>query len=272
MTVHFFSALFCEAKPIIKHYDLSKLENLNTFSIYSSNEGDITLTITGIGKNNAIKAIKYHHDSMHTHKSDIWLNIGIAGHKNISVGDIRLINKITDDEDKKSWYPQIIFKSECPSIDLVSLNAPSTNYKACLYDMEASGFYQTAIQYGTIELVQSLKIISDNSRTSISKINAENVESLIKLNIDAIEKVLSELKILAKQITSEEKLPNYYELFIEKWHFTQSEKYRLKRMLAKINIRYSNENIFESTNHLGTGKLVLKELENKLTNINFYLN
>ena len=162
MTVHFFSALFCEAKPIIKHYGLSKLENLNTFSIYSSNEGDITLTITGIGKNNAIKAIKYHHDSMHTHKSDIWLNIGIAGHKNISVGDIRLINKITDDEDKKSWYPQIIFKSECPSIDLVSLNAPSTNYKACLYDMEASGFYQTAIQYGTIELVQSLKIISDN--------------------------------------------------------------------------------------------------------------
>ena len=57
MTVHFFSALFCEAKPIIKHYDLSKLENLNTFSIYSSNEGDITLTITGIGKNNAIKAL-----------------------------------------------------------------------------------------------------------------------------------------------------------------------------------------------------------------------
>ena len=78
MTVHFFSALFCEAKPIIKHYDLSKLENLNTFSIYSSNEGDITLTITGIGKNNAVKAIKYHHDSMHTHKSDIWLNIGLS--------------------------------------------------------------------------------------------------------------------------------------------------------------------------------------------------
>ena len=270
--LHFFCALFCESKPIIEFYNLHKLEEFNSFPIYQSKDKDITLTITGVGKTNAISAVEYHHESIKTSENDIWLNIGIAGHKSINVGEALLVNKITDSENKKCWYPQIVFKPPCDSIDLLSINSPSTEYKACLFDMEAAGFYQIAIKFGTAELVHCLKIVSDNNKKSISKINKDNVDFIIRNNLDIIEKLSINLKILAHQITPMTIISETYELYIKKWHFTQTEKFKLHNLLTKLQTRYSNENLFESNNHLRTGKLVLKALQNKLNNTNFSIN
>ena len=38
-------------------------------------------------------------------KNNIWINLGIAGHKKEKIGNIFLIDKITDDETKKTMYP-----------------------------------------------------------------------------------------------------------------------------------------------------------------------
>mgnify|MGYP001212446025 len=46
----------------------------------------------------------------------------------------------------------------------------------------------------------------------------------------------------------------------------------LSSLLTKLLIRYSDENLFEMTEHLATGKLVLKEFQNKINNINFSIN
>ena len=204
--------------------------------------------------------------------NNIWLNIGIAGHKNIEIGETRLVNKIIDDEDKLSWYPQIIFDPPCDCEDLVSLKSPSTKYKSCLYDMEASGFYQIAVKFGTSELIHSLKIISDNNEKSMSLINKKNTEFLVKNKMNVIEKLLAELEVLADNITPRNRKPKYYNHFLKKWHFTQSEKHMLNSLLTKLLIRYSDENLFEMTEHLATGKLVLKEFQNKINNINFSIN
>ena len=272
MTIHFFCALLCEANPIIENYNLIKSDKYNLFNIYLSADKEITLTLTGIGKSNMAKAVNYHHECVNTSSNNIWLNIGIAGHKNIEIGEIRLVNKITDDEDKLSWYPQIIFDPPCDCLDLVSLKSPSTKYKSCLYDMEASGFYQMAVKFGTSELIHSLKIISDNSKKTISEINKKNIEFIVKNKINVIEKLLAELEVLTNHVTPKNRKPKYYNLFLKKWHFTQSEKHILSSLLTKLLIRYKNENFFEMTEHLTTGKLVLKELQNKINNINFSIN
>ena len=80
------------------------------------------------------------------------------------------------------------------------------------------------------------------------------------------------MKILAHQITPITIISETYELYIKKWHFTQTEKFKLHNLLTKLQTRYSNENLFESNNHLRTGKLVLKALQNKLNNTNFSIN
>ena len=272
MTVHFFCALLCEANPIIENYNLIKSDEYNLFNTYLSANKEISLTLTRIGKTNAAKAVNYHHECVNTSDNNIWLNVGIAGHKDIKIGEARLVNKIIDDEDKLSWYPQIIFDPPCDCEDLVSLEFPSTKYKSCLYDMEASGFYRMAVKFGTSELIHSLKIISDNSEKSMSVINKKNIEFLVKNKMNIIEKLLTELEDLANNITPSNREPKYYNLFLKKWHFTQSEKHMLSNLLTKLLIRYSDENLFEMTESLATGKSVLKELQNKINNINFSIN
>ena len=171
MALHIFCALKCEAEPIIDNFKLIRLNDFKLFKIYQSIDQETSLVITNVGKNNAKNAVAYHHDCIKTTKSDIWFNIGIAGHENIAIGEIRLINKIVDSDNKSCWYPQIIFDPPCDSIDLISLERPSNEYQTCLYDMEASGFYSAASQYGISELIHSVKVISDNTSSSISKIN-----------------------------------------------------------------------------------------------------
>ena len=176
MAVHIFCALKYEAEPIIDNFNLIRLNDYKLFKIYQSIDQKISLVITNVGKNNAKDAVIYHHNSIKTCKSDIWFNIGIAGHENIEIGEIRLINKIVDFENKSCWYPQIIFESPCNSIDLISLEKPSNKYQSCLYDMEASGFFKGARVYAGPEKVQCIKIISDNKKSSILNISSKKLK------------------------------------------------------------------------------------------------
>ncbi len=194
--IHIFCALPCEAGPIIQLLKLTELKQFDLFRIYQSKDKQSSLTITETGKLNAASAVSYHHACLDTQASDIWLNIGIAGHESIPVGEARLINKITDNQDKTSWYPQILFKPPCDSAPLVTLDNPSTDYQDMLFDMEASGFYQIAIRLGTAECIHCLKIISDNHTQPTSTVNADSVKKLVIAQIETIENVL---KSLSKQ-------------------------------------------------------------------------
>tara|TARA_B100000586_G_scaffold263384_1_gene232698 strand:+ start:4323 stop:5141 length:819 start_codon:yes stop_codon:yes gene_type:complete len=271
MAVHIFCALSCEAKPIIDNFNLIRLNEFDLFKIYQSIDKETSLIITNIGKVNAVEAVTYHHDNIKTSEYDIWLNIGIAGHENISIGEIRIINKIVDHEDQSCWYPQIIFNPPCNCIDLITLGKPSTEYQSCLYDMEASGFYFAATKYGTLELIHSLKIISDNNKAPISKINKNDVSNLVKNKISTINKILNELRLLSSEIKSTNKQPRDYENFLKKWHFSQTEKYQLLNLLQKHDVRFPENNFSEISETLKTGKQVLKKLRDKLNKMDFSL-
>ena len=84
MALHIFCALKCEAEPIIDNFKLIRLNDFKLFKIYQSIDQETSLVITNVGKNNAKNAVAYHHDCIKTTKSDIWFNIGIAGHENIA--------------------------------------------------------------------------------------------------------------------------------------------------------------------------------------------
>ena len=269
MSVHIFCALPCEAESIIDNFKLARLNEFKLFKMYQSAEKEISLVVTNIGINNAIDAVTYHHACIKTSRHDIWLNIGIAGHENIPIGEIRLVNKIVEHKSQSCWYPQIIFNPPCECIDLITLENPSTEYQPCLYDMEASGFFFAATQYGTLELIHSVKIISDNEKAPISKIDKNNVEQLIRNNISIINKILDELRLLSSEIESIKKQPKNYDNFLKKWHFSQTEKYQLLSLLVKLDLRFPDNNFIEITENLKTGKLVLKKLQDKLNKTDF---
>ncbi|MCZ6804069.1 MAG: hypothetical protein O7D86_09090 [Proteobacteria bacterium] len=269
--IHFFCALPCEAQPIIQHFKLTELKQFDLFRIYQSKDKQGSLTITGIGKLNASAAVSYHHACLNTSADNIWLNVGVAGHASIQVGEARLINKITDNQCDSCWYPQILFKPPCDSTSLLTLDNPSTDYQDALFDMEASGFYQMALRLGTAELIHCLKIISDNNEQPTSTINADNVKKMISAHTGTIDSIPDSLKPFATDMASIIKEPEHYQKFIELWHFTQSERIQLSRLLRQWTVRYPNEDIMQSITDLKTGKSVLSELKNKLTESEFII-
>ncbi len=202
--INIFCALPCEAQPIIQYFKLTELKQFNLFRIYQSKDKEINLTVSGIGKLNAAAAVSYQHACINTDPGDIWLNIGVAGHATIDVGEARLINKITDEQDDINWFPQINFKPPCDSEALITIDKPSGDYQDALFDMEASGFYRMAIRLGSAELIHCLKIISDNDEQPTSTVNADDVKKIIATHKETIKNLLDLLKQSSKNNSIDE--------------------------------------------------------------------
>ena len=230
---------------------------------------NISLAITNVGKINAAAAVAYHHACIGTSSTDIWLNIGISGHKDIPVGEARIVNKITDQQHKTTWYPQILFKTDCINVSLLTIDAPSSNYQAALFDMEAAGFYQMAQRLGTAELIHCLKIVSDNQNNPATKINVDSVKKLIASHRVTIDQVLESLKPLAEELNSIKADPEHYQTLIEQYHFTQSERLQLSRLLRQWSIRLTDKDIMQSVNNLKDGKSIIKKIQSELYKSDF---
>lgn len=268
---HIFCALPCEAEPIIQYFKLSALKQFDLFRIYQSKDKRISLTITGIGKINAAAAVCYHHACISTHSADCWLNIGVAGHRHIPAGESRLINKITDHQTGACWYPQILFEPVSRSIALITLDKPSEDYQESLFDMEASAFYQMAIRLGTAELIHSLKIISDNTIQPTSTVNAATVIKLMTAQIDIIEDLMKALQPFADELAIVVAEPEYYQTIIEHWHFTQSERIQLSRLLRQWTLRCPAKDIMQTIIKLKTAKQVIQSLQEEIKHSDFVI-
>ena len=176
-----------EAEPLINYWDLKE----NSKKFYSNKKKKINLIISGIGKKRAEKATIYLAEK--TNNNSFFLNIGIAGHKNYKLGEIILISKITDNKNKYSWYPSLLWKTKIKKKPLITVAFPKIRYTTnSLYDMEAAGFFKGARNFVGPEKVQCLKVVSDNKDSSILNISSKKIEKLIYSKTPVINKLVNE--------------------------------------------------------------------------------
>ena len=158
--MNFVCALLPEAKALIQELGLSKQKIESPFALFKNESHQ--LVVSGIGKQNVATAIGFLHGFAPS-KNTAWLNVGLAGHGNAQLGTPVHIIKSTEHSTQKSYYPPPIFSSELAKSVLLTCDQPSTEYQPdTAYDMEGSAFFATASRFCTRELVQSVKIISDN--------------------------------------------------------------------------------------------------------------
>ncbi|MEQ1486080.1 hypothetical protein [Methyloglobulus sp.] len=262
-----YTALPCEAKPLIEFFRLKKDTTIQCFAVYANNH--ICLTVTGIGKNAMSAGIAYT-QALFASSNSVMLNIGIAGHKEHPVGSVFLIAKITDNDSGRRYYPPLAFTPPCPTQCLQTVAKPQLTYHPShLCDMEASAFYETATRFSSGELIQCLKIVSDNELSPALNIQPKQVSALICTQLPTIESILMELTKLAESLTTPE-LTEFDQL-ISQYRFTVNEQIQLKKLLARLQLIKGKNWVGIAATSAKTGKEFLNLLNQQLNEAEFYL-
>ena len=216
--INYVCALFSEAKPLVEHFKLKKVHD-KPFSLYSNSLGNsidgqasttVNVLISGIGSFNMSASIGWlgalqavttkslseevaSNDSSSTEsryqhpESSVWLNLGIAGHASLNIGEPFLVSSSRDINSTRSYYPPQVARRTVTLSPCLSLNAPSSEYPDDGgIDMEASAFFSVAPRFADAECVQSLKVVSDNPQHGLEGLDSNRVTDLIKPNVEFI--------------------------------------------------------------------------------------
>lgn len=266
--IFIYAALPCEAKPLVEHFNLKKVTTIQPFAVYLNKE--LCLTVTGLGKSAMAAGVAYTQALFATVEHPALVNIGIAGHKHHAIGMVFIINKITDFDSRKSYYPPLAFTPPCRTACIQTVSRPQLVYDSHqLCDMEASAFYETAVRFSTGELIHCLKVISDNESSPAENIQAKQVSQLIAAHLGTLENLLTDLRRLAKLITVPE--TKLFERLIQRYHFTVSEQGQLKNRLSRwVTLTHTEAPEFDD-NQFRKGKEVLFWLDQQLNKIEFIL-
>lgn len=271
--IHIICALKCEATPLLQHFGLQHCGGENQFRSYANDQAGISLTVTGVGKINAAAATMHAIHYFKARAQDVWLNIGIAGHRDLPLGSIRLANRIMDAATGEVWYPQILLRTPLSSCTLTTVDAPATNYGDAMVDMEAAGFYAIACRIGTVEMIHCLKLISDNEQSPPAGLRAKEISVLIADKISDIEDIAGQLHGLSLQLSNAGDTPELLASFLERWHFTETQRNRLKSLLRRWNILLPDKiptDVTPSTLKHGADVLGFLEQTLDAVPVNFY--
>ncbi len=273
--VYFVVALMPEARPLIRKFGLSIDQECAALPIYQ-NDGGVRLVVSGIGSMAAVAATAYLHLRQGEIRDAVWMNVGIAGHRNYPIGQAVLAHKITDADSGKSWYPPIVFDPHCPTVDVVSVRRPERSYPTeSAYDMEAAGFYREAARHSSAELIHSLKIISDTADAAASRktVTPDLADRLVEARVGLIDDIVERLIALARPLLRRNEEPSVFKRMLRQWHFTVSQQHQLRRLLARRRAIKADTRIsIDSLSSCGDSRSVLRELGRRLDGMPVQLN
>lgn len=196
-SINLVAALPAEARPIASRFGLERAQPDFGFPLYR--RGHVALVVTGTGKIDAAAATGCLGAMGGCRREAIWVNLGIAGHAERCVGEVLLADSITDAGSGRIWCPTLPQDRPCLTECLLTLDRPDTCYEGeGMLDMEASGFFPTACRYSSVELVQVLKVISDNRETAARGLSAKQVHRLMEGTLEILEALIERLRIPAR--------------------------------------------------------------------------
>jgi len=228
-------ALSCEAKPWIDFYKLKKVVE-KPFSLFARQGVNVEVVITGIGAIAMSTAVGwiagYQGSAERNWLNRIWLNIGIAGHADRAVGEIVRVHSYIDAGDLGREYSPQTAKWAGDSDALMSVNAPTTDYPdQAMVDMEGGAFYSAAKFFSSSELVESIKVISDNENNNVESLNASKISQLMAPHVLEVDQFLDNLSSL-----SSGEIVSPLTLTLNDLRATHSQRQQLKRLLHRASV------------------------------------
>jgi hypothetical protein len=262
-------ALAAEAEPIVRHYHLEPIGG--AFPCYRDDA--LSLVVSGVGKASAAAATAYLHAKTGERSRGVWLNVGIAGHRTLDRGTLLLAHTVTDAATGKCWYPVRLGGPSIAAVEVRTVDCPETTFDRDLdavYEMEASGFFATALRFSTLELVQTMKVVSDNLETGLEGLTARSISDSIASRLDLLDAMVEHYRVLATQLEPErgERLDALVNDYRKRWRFTTSETRRLRRLLSRWETLEPGEDHHPpALERVERGSEVLRSLETRVRSI-----
>ena len=172
-------ALPAEAGPLKDFFQLKPLRATN--NVFQSDQG-IRLLVTGVGRKNLNHSFARFARTEFAKESQqvfpAWLNIGIAGHRELAVGEMMVANKISCAVSAQSSFPTPVLSGNHYG-EVLTVDEPELTYpQKAAYDMEAHAFWDMALNHGMLDLIQCCKLISDNPHDGVEKITAALIDEI----------------------------------------------------------------------------------------------
>lgn len=279
-------ALYAEAAGIIEHYELKKKRDPSLkFDAFEKEDGSLSLILTGVGLVNAAAAVSAAAVFYGLKQGDRILNIG-TGAGCGKRGTVVLVNRIVNQMTGKTFYPDMLLKTELPEKTAVTVAKPVTQAEmdGCedtVFDMEAAGVFEAAAFYVGQEDISILKVLSDQGLNGQEPV--EDLKTVVKESMaEALPGLTAYLELL-KKADREEKAGETarkeasLEEFVRKLSGDLCCSVTMENRLRQL-IRYAG---LEGTGHeriirelyeegllpagsKNEGKQVMKELENRL--------
>ena len=228
-------ALHCEAKPIIDAYRLKKNAS-KPFDHYVDKAGQVELVISGIGALSMATAVGWIgacRTNIEPGQQRIWLNVGTAGHVSREVGEIVMVHGAGDEVQQRCHYPSMVAKWPGETDAVLSVSVPNDQYPGgAAVDMEAYAYFNSALRFSDSELVQSLKVISDNQEFGFELLDAAKLTELVTHNLTSIQHFIEQLQMIKPVgIVVDFDFDSLFEL-----RGTHSQRIQIRELVQKLQV------------------------------------
>jgi hypothetical protein len=276
-------ALHCEAQPFIEAFKLRKVTD-SVLSHYSGQgqlggleSMEINLVETGIGQLNMATAVGWL-GARTARRRIAWLNVGTAGHTNMVVGTAVRIARCASESQERVYYPPLVatwpvikqkgsaeITSRRQLGEVLTGNTVCTDYPPqALVDMEAYAFFRSATKFSPAELVQSIKVVSDNTTSDVSLLDAKKLTEIMSVASVDICGFADSLVALANRLP-ERAIANAHNL--KHLNFTVSQNLQFEDYYQKlINLGMSEAELKAKIMNSKNSKQLLAQMRSVLLN------
>ena len=257
--IHLVVALPDEARPLVSRLGLEPDDLDAPFKLYRNDLW--RLAVSGIGKSAAAAASAFLFARSGESRREAWLNVGVAGHASLPLGELVVADQVIEAATDRRWYPQLVFSPACHRATICTVDSVEADYgRDRVFEMEASGFFSTAVRFSTAEFVHVLKVISDNRSNPVGSLSRRQMGALIEAAAGDIEAIGLQIAALTEDPEPSGTSAGILREFEERWHFTVTGRRQLERLLERVAALDPGVSSLESLSDEMTAKAVLESL------------
>lgn len=204
--IYLFTALYPEAKPLIRVFSLKRVQDGLPFDVYENADTSIRLVISGTGMCAAAAATAAVFGRYGAANEDHLINIGTcageAGTDEMS-GKAYLCHKLTDRNTGHTYYPDMLYRHAFAEAQLITEpivwkgteDSEALRRKAesaiVLHDMEGAAIYQAGSYWLGPHQMSFIKVVSDHGTDQ--RITSQTLEQAVENGLDAIKDYVSNI-------------------------------------------------------------------------------